>query len=147
MQLACVWATDDADGFAGDSELHGRVGNGPWRPLSTDAWNYLIDGEDGDPLTATFLDDEPAGLTLDHGHRQGDGAQQLRHAPPDEGRAEYTGNSFKSWDDIHDDHKSIPEDGTKVVTANVQGIGMWASLPGNRRDPRRAGARRGSLNR
>ena len=63
------------------------------------------------------------------------------------GRAEYTGNSFKSWDDIHDDHKSIPEDGTKVVTANVQGIGMWASLPGNRRDPRRAGARRGSLNR
>lgn len=44
-EMVCVWdRTEDGD-FTGDSEIVGRVGDGPWRRISPELWNHLA-GED-----------------------------------------------------------------------------------------------------
>lgn len=59
MEVRCVWDRIDEWGFGGDSEMVGRVGDGPWRPMSSEFWTYLTEAEEGDPVPPKLLSDRP----------------------------------------------------------------------------------------
>lgn len=44
-EMVCVWDRNEDGDFTGDSEIVGRVGDGPWRRIHPDLWNHLS-GED-----------------------------------------------------------------------------------------------------
>lgn len=44
-EMVCVWATAEDGDFTGDSEIVGRVGEGPWRRIHPELWGHLT-GED-----------------------------------------------------------------------------------------------------
>lgn len=68
MDLRCVWGHIDEWGFGGDSEMVGKMGDGPWRPLASEFWTYLTEAEEGDPVPAKLLSDRPFETTLDLGN-------------------------------------------------------------------------------
>ncbi|WP_114906747.1 hypothetical protein [Ornithinimicrobium murale] len=45
-EMVCVWDSNEDGDFTGDSEIVGRVGDGPWRRIRPELWNHLS-GEDG----------------------------------------------------------------------------------------------------
>ena len=51
-EMVCVWDRAEGDYFTGDSEIVGRVGDGPWRRIHPELWNHLT-GED-DTLDGGF---------------------------------------------------------------------------------------------
>lgn len=44
-EMVCVWESNEDGSFTGDSEIVGRVGDGPWRRIHPELWNHLT-GED-----------------------------------------------------------------------------------------------------
>lgn len=57
-------------------------------------------------------------------HRADPGAGVLGKARCQvDGRDEYTGNPVKPWSQVHPDYRHVRDDGTRVVLANIDGIG------------------------
>lgn len=64
VQLAAVWERYEDD-YTGDSEILGRVGDGPWRSLSVEAWEFLTEAEPGTEPPAQFLDTSREAAVID----------------------------------------------------------------------------------
>lgn len=126
-QFACVWSGNDDWSPCGDSELVGRVGEGPWRPLSTQLYTFLFEPDSADMdvpdvwLSDEPLDENPDDLWTDMGGNYApDLAEVCRacNAPLDDGEGSdgYCGNCAdqrscaECGEHIADDLADVPDD-------------------------------------